>query len=322
MAIYTGSTKLLGGTEKETPKQMFFYGLVEKNVLVTGANGQLGSELKALSERLNLPFRFIFTDVSDLDVTKREEVIRFVNDNHIHYIIHCAAYTAVDRAETDADTAFLLNEKAVENVALAALEVGAKVIHVSTDFVFDGEARAPYKEIDVPRPISVYGKSKLKGEQALQAVGGEWIILRTSWLYSSFGNNFVKTMLRLMNEKDQLTIVDDQKGAPTYAADLAEMIVHILQSTEQEEWKNGIYHFSNKGETTWFDFARKIKQLAGIEGCELLPVKSAEYGAPALRPAYSVMDLSNICATFHVEIPQWEEALDRCIRKLISKSEK
>lgn len=321
MPIYTGTSKHLGGTEKETLKQQFFYGLVEKNVLVTGANGQLGSELKALTGRMNLPFRFMFTDVNDLDVTNRDEVARFVDEHRIRYIIHCAAYTAVDKAEADIEKAYLLNEKAVENIAVAALEVGAKVIHISTDFVFDGSARIPYKESDEPKPLSVYGKSKLKGEQALQAVGGDWIILRTSWLYSAFGNNFVKTMLRLMTEKDRLTIVDDQRGAPTYAADLAEMIVHILEYTEQEEWKTGIYHFSNKGDISWFDFACEIKKIAGVDNCELLPVKSAEYGAPAPRPAYSVMDLSKICATFHVVIPQWQEALERCMGRLKVKGE-
>lgn len=315
MPIFTGVTKHLGGTEKDTPKQQFFYGLVQKNVLVTGANGQLGSVLKKQTDRLNLPFKFIFTDVNDLDVTNREQVADFIKNYRILYIINCAAYTAVDKAETDEENAYAINEKAVENLAIAAKQEGARILHISTDFVFDGQSKTPYSEIIEPRPLSVYGKSKLKGEEALRAVGGEWIIIRTSWLYSEFGNNFVKTMMRLMQERDKLSIVDDQRGTPTYAADLAELLIHILQFSEETEWKTGIYHFSNKGETSWFDFAREIKKITGNDQCELLPVSTQEFGAIAPRPAYSVMDLSKICAAFHVEIPTWEEALQRCIGK-------
>ncbi|WP_298649559.1 dTDP-4-dehydrorhamnose reductase [uncultured Proteiniphilum sp.] len=322
MPIFTGITKHLGGTEKDTPKQQFFYGLVQKNVLVTGAKGQLGNELKKLTDRLNLPFRFLFTDVSDLDVTDREQVAGFVKDYRIRYIINCAAYTAVDKAETEAEKAYAVNEKAVENIAIVAKQEEVRVIHISTDFVFDGRSRTPYTEDMEPFPLSIYGESKLKGEKALQAADGEWMIIRTSWMYSEYGNNFLKTMIRLMKERDRLTIVDDQRGTPTYAADLAEMILHILQFSEETEWKTGIYHFSNRGETTWFGFAGEIKRLADIDRCELVPVNTYEYGAPARRPAYSVMDLSKICAAFHVDIPDWEEALGRCIGELRVKSEK
>ncbi|MEA5127196.1 MAG: dTDP-4-dehydrorhamnose reductase [Proteiniphilum sp.] len=322
MPIFTGVTKHLGGIDKDTPKQQFFYGLVQKNVLVTGANGQLGNELKNLTARSNLPFQFFFTDSDTLDVTDRDQVTGFVRDYHILYIINCAAYTAVDKAETDVETAYAVNEKAVENIAIVARQEGVKVIHISTDFVFDGQSEIPYTEEMKPHPLSVYGQSKLKGEEALQAAGGEWLIIRTSWLYSEYGNNFVKTMIRLMNERDRLTIVDDQRGAPTYAADLAEMIVHILQYTEETEWKTGIYHFSNKGETTWFGFAEEIKRQAGIDRCELAPVKTEEYGAPAPRPAYSVMNLSKICAAFHVEIPDWKEALKRCVDLIYASHDK
>ena len=318
MPIITGITKHLGGTEKETPKQQFFYGLVQKNVLVTGGSGQLGKELGRLTDRLNLPFRFLFTDVDDLDVTDREELSGFVKDYRILYIINCAAYTAVDKAEEDSDKAYLVNGKAVENIAIVSKQEGVKVIHISTDFVFDGQSEIPYTENMEPHPLSVYGQSKLKGEEALQAVGGEWMIIRTSWLYSQYGNNFVKTMIRLMQERERLTIVDDQYGTPTYAADLAELIIHILQFSEETEWKSGIYHFSNKGETTWFRFAEEIKRITGIGGCELIPVKTHEYGAAAPRPAYSVMDLSKVCSTFRVEIPKWEEALKRCVDALIN----
>lgn len=316
MPIFTGAIKQLGGTEKETPKKQFFYGLVQKNVLVTGANGQLGKELKQLTDRLNLPFRFYCTDTDSLDVTNREQVADFIETYSFLYIVNCAAYTAVDKAETESEEAYSVNEKAVENLAIIAKQQGVRIIHISTDFVFDGKSEIPYTEDMEPHPLSVYGKSKFMGEKALQAVGGEWMIIRTSWLYSEYGNNFVKTMIRLMQERDKLTIVDDQKGAPTYAADLAEMIVHILQSSEEIEWKTGIYHFSNRGETTWFGFAEEIKRLTGLDRCELLPIKSHEYAAPAPRPAYSVLDLSKIRSAFHVEIPDWKEALERCIEKV------
>jgi len=316
MAIFTGFSKVLGGTEKETPKQVYFYGLVQKNVLVTGADGQLGSELKALTGRLNQPFRFMFTDADELDITDRQKIASYVNDYHIQYIVNCAAYTAVDKAETDIEKAYTVNATAVENIALVAKQYGVKVIHLSTDFVFDGKSSVPYTEKIAANPLSVYGKSKLKGEEALQEHASDWIILRTSWLYSEFGSNFVKTMMRLMSEREQLSIVNDQRGTPTYAADLAEMILHMLQQTEENEWKSGIYHFSNSGETTWFAFAEEIKKLAGLERCELIPIQSHEYSSVAERPAYSVMDLSKICHTYSVVIPPWEEALGRCIRKI------
>lgn len=316
MAIFTGFSKALGGIEKETPKQVYFYGLVEKNVLVTGADGQLGREMKALTGRLNLPFRFLYTDANELDITDRQQIVSYVNDYQIQYIVNCAAYTAVDKAEEDVEKAYVVNAAAVENIARVAGQYGVKVIHLSTDFVFDGKSSVPYTEKMTADPLSVYGQSKLKGEEALQEHAGEWIILRTSWLYSEFGSNFVKTMMRLMNEREQLSIVADQRGTPTYAADLAEMILHMLQHAEENEWKSGIYHFSNRGETTWFGFAQEIKKLAGLERCELIPIKTEEFNSVAARPAYSVMDLSKICHTFSVVIPSWEEALGKCIRRI------
>lgn len=316
MAIFTGFSKALGGTEQEKPQQQFFYGLVQKNVLVTGANGQLGSEIKALTSRMNLPFRFFFTDTDSLDITDINQIDAFVVANQIQYLINCAAYTAVDKAESDKEKATLINSTAVSHIAHVAVKYGVKVIHISTDFVFDGTSTVPYKETATAKPLSVYGTTKLAGEEALQTAGGEWIILRTSWLYSIYGNNFVKTMIRLMNERERLTIVDDQWGCPTYAADLAEMVIHILQYTEEQEWKTGLYHFSNNGETTWFCFAEAIKKFAGITSCELKPIQSHEYPSAARRPAYSVMDLSKITSSFHVEIPEWEKSLERCIRKM------
>lgn len=318
MAIFTGYSKALGGTEKETSGKAYFYGLVEKCVLVTGADGQLGSELKALAGRMNLPFRFLFTDAAELDITDREQLTTFVNDQTVQYIVNCAAYTAVDKAESEIEKAYAVNATAVENIAVVAKSYGVKVIHISTDFVFDGASSVPYSEITSAHPLSVYGKSKLKGEEALQAMADEWIIIRTSWLYSSFGSNFVKTMLRLMKEREQINVVSDQRGTPTYAADLAEMILHILHYSELNEWVSGIFHFSNRGETTWFGFAEAIKRVAGITHCEVLPVTTKEYPTAARRPSYSVMDLTKTAAAFQVLIPTWEEALERCIKRIMN----
>ncbi len=316
MAIFTGRSKMLGGTEKVSQKEQFFYGLVQQQVLVTGAGGQLGSALRALTGMMNLPYRFFFTGAGELDITDRAQVEAFVAGRQIRYILNCAAYTAVDRAESDREKAYAVNATGVENIALVAKQYGVKVIHISTDFVFDGSSDVPYSEESEAHPLSVYGETKLKGEQLLQAVGGEWIILRTSWLYSEYGSNFVKRMLQLMQEREQLTVVDDQRGSPTYAVDLAEMMIHILQDTEENGWKSGIYHFSNRGETSWFGFAEAIRRMAGIESCKVIPITTEEYPTAARRPAYSMMDLSRICHTFRVEIPTWEEALQRCIKKI------
>ncbi|MDD2328126.1 MAG: dTDP-4-dehydrorhamnose reductase [bacterium] len=320
MAIFTGMNKALGGTEKESQREQFFYGLVQQHVLVTGADGQLGSALRVLTRRMNLPFRFFFTGSGELDITNRTQVDDFVVGQRIRYILNCAAYTAVDKAESDREKAYAINAAGVENIALVANQHGVKLIHLSTDFVFDGRSTVPYNEESEPHPLSVYGETKLKGEQLLQAVAGDWIVLRTSWLFSEYGSNFVKRMLRLMQERKQLTVVDDQRGTPTYAVDLAEMMIHILRDAEANGWKTGIYHFSNRGETSWFGFAEAIRRIAGIEHCEILPVSTGEYPTAARRPPYSVLDLTKICDSFRVEIPTWEEALQRCIRN-IQKSE-
>jgi dTDP-4-dehydrorhamnose reductase len=302
----------LGGAETVAQRQTVFYGLVQKNVLVTGAKGQLGQQLLQLESRINTPFRFLYTDTDELDITDAGAVHRFVAENHVDYIINCAAYTAVDKAETDEAAACLVNLTGAENLA----RTGAKIIQISTDYVFDGKASTPYREDAPANPLSVYGRSKLKGEEAIRALAAEWMIIRTSWLYSEYGHNFVKTMLRLMSERDELEIVADQFGSPTYAADLAEMILVIL---ECEEWKSGIYHFANRGETSWFQFAGKIRDLAGITGCRLNPVTTSEYRTVATRPAYSVLDTSKIQSAFHVVIPSWENGLERCIGKLKSR---
>lgn len=317
MAIFTGMSKALGGTEKESQKELYFYGLVQQHVLVTGGDGQLGCALRALIEKMNLPFRFYFTDAGELDITDRSQIESFVVGQQIRYILNCAAYTAVDKAEEEREMAFTINAAGVENIALVAKQYGVKVIHLSTDFVFDGASTIPYDEESEPHPLSVYGETKLKGEQLLQAAGGEWLILRTSWLYSEYGSNFVKTMLRLMRERELLTVIDDQRGSPTYATDLAEMMIHILQQSEVNGWTNGLFHFSNRGQTSWYGFADAIRRVAGIENCKLVPVTTAEYPTAARRPAYSVMDLTKISDRFRVEIPTWEEALQRCLQKIL-----
>lgn len=317
MAIFTGMSKALGGTEKESQKELYFYGLVQQHVLVTGGDGQLGCALRALIEKMNLPFRFYFTDAGELDITDRSQIESFVVGQQIRYILNCAAYTAVDKAEEEREMAFTINAAGVENIALVAKQYGVKVIHLSTDFVFDGASTVPYDEESEPHPLSVYGETKLKGEQLLQAAGGEWLILRTSWLYSEYGSNFVKTMLRLMRERELLTVIDDQRGSPTYATDLAEMMIHILQQSEVNGWTNGLFHFSNRGQTSWYGFADAIRRVAGIENCKLVPVTTAEYPTAARRPAYSVMDLTKISDRFRVEIPTWEEALQRCLQKIL-----
>ena len=310
MAIYTGSNKHLGGTETVSKKQTVFYGLVQKNVLVTGANGQLGQELNYMVQNTNTPFRFIFTDFEQLDITDKQQVQHFVIENKIEYIINCAAYTAVDNAESDEEVAYKINYEGVKNLAEVVREVGAKLIHISTDYVFDGTSTIPYKEDDICNPLSVYGKSKLKGEQAIAENAKEWIIIRTSWLFSQYGSNFVKTMLRLMSEKEELNIVADQRGTPTYAADLAEMIFVIL---DEAEWHTGIYHFSNSGETTWYDFASKIMVLSKLNNCKLSKTTSDQYKTAAKRPMYSVLDKSKIENKYNVVIPTWENALERML---------
>ncbi|HBX45812.1 dTDP-4-dehydrorhamnose reductase [Limibacterium fermenti] len=321
MAIFTGTVKILGGTETVTQKKEFYYGLIQKNVLVTGANGQLGSELKALTKRMNVPFRFIFSDIDTLDILNEGQVIDFVLQHGVEYVINCAAYTAVEKAETDPDKAYEINCTGVENLAKAAKRHPLRIIHISTDYVFDGLAAMPYKETDHPQPLSVYGRTKLAGENILKQTTPDWITLRTSWLYSEYGSNFVKTMLRLMNERDELQVVDDQRGTPTYAGDLAEMIVHVLQFSEEKEWKPGLYHFSNSGETTWYGFAAKIKELSGNTSCVIHPVTTAEYKTEASRPAYSVLDKSKIKSAFQVVIPQWEDSLARCLKNLANQPE-
>jgi dTDP-4-dehydrorhamnose reductase len=281
-------------------------------ILVTGGNGQLGSELKVLSERFDA--EFIFTDKEELDITNADAVNEFISSTKPDFVINGAAYTAVDKAESDKETAFSINANAVGNIAAACRNYNSKLIQVSTDFVFDGTKSTPYKEDDATNPLSVYGKSKLQGEQLCLQNNPDAIIIRTSWLYSSFGNNFVKTMLRLSSERKELKVIFDQTGTPTYARDLAQTILHVI-SHEKVKATSGIFHFSNQGVCSWFDFAKAIVELSGND-CKVLPIETFEYPTPATRPHYSVLNKRKITGTFGLEIPYWRTSLIECIKLL------
>ena len=283
-----------------------------KNILITGANGQLGSEIRVASAQFP-QFRFFFTDVTELDICNREAVHAYMAENHMDGIVNCAAYTAVDKAEDDAETCYRINRDAVKNLAEAAREYKLDIIHVSTDYVFDGKSYLPYTEVMPVNPSSVYGKSKLEGERILMEICPEAVIVRTSWLYSSFGNNFVKTMLRLGQERDKLNVIFDQVGTPTYAADLAVALLSILAAGKPAA---GIYHYSNEGVCSWYDFTRSIHRLAGIS-CDLVPIESKEYPVRTPRPHFSVLNKAKIKQTYGTEIPHWEDSLEKCIRLLV-----
>lgn len=281
------------------------------NILVTGANGQLGSEIRTLS--LAQPqHRFLFNDRDEVDITDAQQVKACFAGFKPDYCINCAAYTAVDKAETDQDVAFKINAAAVKNLAAACTQFGTKFIHISTDYVFDGRGTEPYKEDHPTAPVSVYGKTKLQGEQEALAAAPDVIIIRTSWVYSEHGHNFVKTMLRLMQSRPELGVVADQWGSPTYAADLAEAILHIVNSGN---WQKGFYHFSNAGTITWHQFAQAIKELSGFD-CNVKAITTADYPTPAARPAYSVMDTRKIQQVYGITMKDWKESLRVCLQKL------
>ena len=291
-------------------------------VLVTGANGQLGSEMRLVAAASK--DRYIFTDVVDLpgveteklDITNIDAVRAMVKENDVKVIVNCAAYTNVDKAEDDQEFCALLNAKAPENLAVAMKEVDGLLVHVSTDYVFGGDPyNTPCREDQKGTPTGVYGLTKLQGEQAIEASGCHHVIIRTAWLYSEFGKNFVKTMLMLTSTKPQLNVVFDQTGTPTYALDLAEAIYDIVENRKYEG-NDGVYHFSNEGVCSWFDFTRMIAEYAGNTECDIRPCHSDEFPSKVKRPAYSVLDKTKIKNTFGITVPYWTDSLKKCIKNL------
>ncbi len=281
------------------------------NILITGCRGQLGNEIQLLET--NYPrHTFYNTDRTELDITDSAAIEQFVAEHDIDGIINCAAYTAVDKAESDEELCTALNATAPAYLARAIGQRGGWMVQVSTDYVFDGTQHTPYVETDETRPNSVYGKTKLTGEFNVQKFCKQAMVVRTAWLYSTFGNNFVKTMIRLGHERQDMGVVFDQIGTPTYAHDLAVAIMIAVEQGIQP----GIYHFSNEGVTSWYDFTKAIHQLAGIDTCHVRPIHTAEYPSAAPRPSYSVLDKTKFKTTYHLDIPHWEESLKSCIDKL------
>ena len=285
---------------------------MRNHVLVTGSHGQLGSELRDMASSYD--FHFFFTCRDDLDITNKSAMVSFIEENNINIIINCAAYTAVDKAENDIELADAINHQAVKYMAQIAKEKNIKLIHVSTDYVFDGTNHKPYLEADSTNPQSVYGKSKLDGENALLEVNPRSsIIIRTSWVYSSYGANFVKTMLRLGSERESLGVIYDQVGTPTYARDLAKTILNISTKLENENVE--IFHYANEGVLSWFDFAKEIMKMAKLT-CKINPIETSQYPTPAKRPHFSLLNKSKIKNYYDIEIPYWKDSLKECLEKL------
>lgn len=281
-------------------------------ILVTGANGQLGSELRQLS--LKYPTcNFLFTSKKELAIENTDSLHKFFEKHQINYCVNCAAYTAVDRAETETEKAFLINADAAGFLASTCSDHQTKLIHISTDYVYDGTSKQALKEEDAVAPLNVYGWSKLKGEEFVLNHNSSALIIRTSWVYSVYGNNFVKTMLRLFNEKESINVVNDQYGCPTYAADLAQIIMLFIEGMENNNQYNGIVNYCNSGVTTWFDFAMAIKEFVN-SSCNIFPVPSSQYPTPAKRPQYSVLDTSKIKKMLNIDIPSWKESLHKCLQ--------
>lgn len=285
-------------------------------LLVTGANGQLGSEIRAASKNY-YGYDFIFTDIDTLDISSTEETASYIHNNSPDWIINCAAYNLVDKAENEPDKAMSVNSKAVKNIAEAIRGSDTKLIHISSDYVFDGEANTPYKEDAITNPQGEYGRSKLEGERAALLHNGTMVI-RTSWLYSSYGSNFVKTILNKAKEKDFLKVVYDQTGSPAYAADLGETILNIVSGVIRNRiaFIAGIYHYSNEGVCSWYDLALETVRKAGLN-CKVYPILSNEYPSAVKRPSYSVLDKSKIKETYNIEIPHWRDGLRRCLALII-----
>lgn len=283
------------------------------NILITGCNGQLGNEMQLL-EKENPQHKYFNTDVAQLDITNPEAIEEFVSNNAIDIIVNCAAFTAVDKAESSQELCHLLNAKAPEYLAATVAKRGGYLVQVSTDYVFDGTNHTPYTEDEATCPNSVYGSTKLEGEKLAMAACANTMIIRTAWLYSTFGNNFVKTMIRLGQEKPELGVIFDQIGTPTYAGDLAAAIMAAINHGIVP----GIYHFSNEGVISWYDFTKAIHRIAGITSCHVKPLHTTEYPTPAARPHYSVLDKTKIKQTYGIEIPYWEESLEKCVAKLLA----
>ena len=283
-----------------------------KNVLITGANGQLGNEMRVFSEE-HPEYTYFFTDVVELDICNEQAVMEFVKANGIQMIVNCAAYTAVDNAEDNVEFCTRLNADSVGYLAKSAEANGAEFIQISTDYVFDGTAHVPYRETDPTCPNSVYGSTKLEGERNALAYCSRAMVIRTAWLYSTFGNNFVKTMIRLGKERESLGVIFDQVGTPTYARDLARVIFEAIRQGVVP----GVYHFSNEGVCSWYDFTKAIHRLAGITSCVVKPLHTEEYPTKAKRPHYSVLDKTKIKKMYNIEIPYWMDSLAECISQMI-----
>ena len=282
------------------------------NILVTGSMGQLGSEIKELASKYS--YNFFFTDRNNIDITSKDSIKEFCKTNNINVIINCAAYTAVDKAQSDEINADLINRKAVKKLALVSEELNIKLIHISTDYVFDGKNFKPYVEEFQTNPQSIYGKTKLDGENEIRDINPlNSIIIRTSWVYSYYGNNFVKTMLRLGKEKEELGVIFDQVGTPTYAKDLAITILNIVPQIENS--KVEIYNYSNEGVLSWYDFAKEIMKMAKLN-CKINPIETYQYPTPAKRPHFSLLNKSKIKSKFNLEIPYWKDGLDDCLKRL------
>lgn len=282
------------------------------NILVTGSNGQLGNELRHVVEEKDKVNNYFFTDVEELDITNKSEVLQFLHANDIDVVVNCAAYTNVDKAEDESEIADLINHIGVKNLAESCKERDGFLIHISTDYVFDGTKNTPYTETDKTKPLGVYGETKLRGENAIINSGCEYVIIRTSWLYSSFGNNFLKTMQKLTAEKESINVVFDQVGTPTYSQDLANEIYTIIQKDDNANIKNQIYHYSNEGVCSWYDFAMAINEASG-HSCNVKPCHSDEFPSKVTRPSYSVLDKTKIKNAFEIEIPHWRKSMERCV---------